>query len=63
MPKRKIKIPSRAEREIEVLQADNADLWYENFTVKSELEETQTELSAAKQEIADLWYVSLTGGM
>lgn len=52
----KIKIPSKEEKRITVLESENAELWFENITVKSELE-------ATKQEIADLWFQTITGGV
>ena len=53
--KRKIKIPSKEEQRIEVLEVENADLWFENLTL-------QAKVNTHEQEIADLWYQSLTGG-
>lgn len=47
---------------IEQLEHDNADLWFENFTVKTELDNTKNELNTANTEIADLWYTILTRG-
>lgn len=54
--KDKIKIPSKEEKRIDVLESENAALWFENITVKSDLE-------SAKQEIADLWFHNITGGV
>lgn len=54
--KDKIKIPTEQDRRIDSLEVENAELWFENITVKSDLE-------ATKQEVADLWYVSLAGGV
>lgn len=43
------------EERIKILEAENADLWYENIILKSKV--TQSE-----QEIADLWYQVIVGG-
>ena len=39
-----------------LLEMDNADLWYENVIVN-------TKLSNTEQEVADLWYQLILGGM
>ena len=52
----KIKVPTKDTKAIKNLESENADLWYENIVMKQELEET-------KQEVADLWFIALTGGV
>lgn len=47
--------PSTDER-VEVLEAENADLWYENIMLTSKVKQ-------AEQEIADLWYQMIVGGV
>lgn len=51
----KIKIPTKQERRITVLETENADLWFENMLLKAHSDATD-------QEIADLWFHVITGG-
>lgn len=53
---RKIKIKSEEVKRLEVLEGENADLWYGNIMLHSKVD-------TAEREIADLWYQILVGGM
>lgn len=53
--KDKITIPTKESKRLSALEVENAELWFENIQTKSELEIT-------KQEVADLWFMSLSGG-
>lgn len=55
MPKDKIVIPSKEGKRLDALEVENAELWFENLVQKGESESN-------KKEIADLWFVQLTGG-
>ena len=52
----KIVVPTKETKRIKNLESENADLWYENIIMKQGLDET-------KQEVADLWFISLSGGV
>lgn len=54
MPK-KLKIPTQEQKRLNVLETENADLWFDNVMLKS-------QATASTQEIADLWFQILVGG-
>lgn len=47
--------PTLDER-LEVLESENADLWYENILLTA-------KVAQSEQEIADLWYQVIVGGV
>ena len=56
MEERKIKIPTKEQRELEQLKDENSNFWYENVVLRNDLEDT-------KDEMAALWYNMVLGGM
>lgn len=56
MSKDKIVIPTKDSKRITVLENENAELWFENLV-------QQGKTVAHEQELADLWFAQMTGGM
>lgn len=52
----KIKIPTKESRRLDSLESENAELWFENLV-------QQGKSTVHEQELADLWFAQMTGGM